>query len=255
MIKNTTRARLKAGEAVYGFRLDFASTSLVESLGGTGYDFIYFDLEHGPLSEESVLEMVRVAEMTGLTPLVRVASGSPGMTQRLLDSGVMGIIFPHCNTGQEVMMAVEAVKFPPEGQRGIAGRSLNLSRMSVADYVVEANRETMVIAMIEEKEALDNLTEIIAVPGLDVLFIGRLDLSLSLGIPGKINDRLMEDAVDEVISRGQAAGRAVGVGAIGAAGAEEARRFRQKGARFFALNAASILASRAVSLLKELKAD
>ncbi len=255
MIKNATRAKLKAGQVVYGFRMDFSSAPVVESLGDTGYDFVYFDLEHVPMSEESCLEMIRTAEMVGLTPLVRVPSGNPGMVQRLLDSGVLGIIFPHCNTRQEAVAAVEMVKFPPEGHRGIAGRSLSLSRMSVADYVREANRETLVIAMIEEKEALDNLDDILTVAGLDVLFIGRLDLSLSLGIPGEINHRLIEDAVDTIITRGEAAGKAVGVGAINVADTDSARQFREKGARFFALNTVNILTGAAVSLLKRLKAD
>lgn len=207
MFKNATKAKIKADQAVYGFRLDFYSPSVVESLGSTAYDFVYFDLEHGPLSEESCLEMIRVAEYTGLTPLVRVTSGNSGMVQRLLDSGVMGIIFPHCNTKQEALVMVETVKFPSEGQRGIAGRSLSLSNMGVANYVREANRETLVIAMIEETEALDNLADILTVDGLDVLFIGRLDLSLSMGIPGKIDDRMIEDAVDTVITEGRAAGQ------------------------------------------------
>jgi 4-hydroxy-2-oxoheptanedioate aldolase len=235
--------------------MDFSSPYVVESLGDIGLDFVYFDLEHGPMSEESCQEMIRAAELAGLTPLVRVPAGHSGVPQRLLDSGAMGIIAPHCNTKSQAIAAVDMVKFPPEGQRGIAGRSLSLSKMSVGDYVRKANEETMVIAMIEEKEALDNLSDILTVAGLDVLFIGRLDLSLSLGIPGRIDDRLIEEAVDTVITQGRAAGKSVGVGALSVADPDGIRKFIEKGARFFALNTISILTSAAASLLKTLKAD
>jgi 4-hydroxy-2-oxoheptanedioate aldolase len=255
MLKNTTKAKLKAGQATFGFRMDFNAPSVVESLGGSGFDFVYFDLEHSPVSEESCLEMIRAAEMAGLTPLARVPVGGSGVAQSLLDSGVMGIIVPHCNTKQETIDAVEMVKFPPEGQRGIAGRSLSLSKISVSDYVQEANRETMVIVMIEEMKAMDNLPDILSVESLDVLFVGRLDLSLSLGIPGKISDRLIEEAVANVITQGRAAGKAVGVGALNVADPDDVIRFRKEGAQFFALNALSILTDAAKNLLKKLEAD
>jgi 4-hydroxy-2-oxoheptanedioate aldolase len=108
---------------------------------------------------------------------------------RFLDSGAMGIIFPHCNTKQDAKAAVSAVKYPPEGERGMGGRSLSLSAMPTADYIKEANKETLVIVMIEDVVALNNLPEILAVDGLDILWVGRLDFSVSSGVPGKVNDR------------------------------------------------------------------
>lgn len=252
---NRTKEKLKAGKAVFGFRVDFASSYIVEALGNTGFDFVYFDLEHGLINEESCLEMVRAAESVNLTPLVRVASGSPEAASRLLDSGVMGIITPHCNTRQDVQAAVKAVKYPPEGERGIAGRSLSLSGMPAADYVREANKETLVIAMIEEPEALSNLPAILTVDGLDVLFIGRLDFSLASGIPGQINAPSIQSAVTEIITGGRGAGKAVGVGAINIDDPDSINQFIKQGAQFFALNTTSVLRSAARDLLKRVKAD
>jgi 2-keto-3-deoxy-L-rhamnonate aldolase RhmA len=196
--------------------------------------------------------MIKAAETAGLTPIVRVPNSDPGLAGRFLDSGAMGIIFPHCNTKGDAEAAVRAVKYPPEGERGAGGRSMNLSGMSVADYIREANRETMVITMIEEMEALDNLKDILAVEGLDVLWIGRLDLSISSGVPGKLDDPKIQDAVSRIISEGSAAGKVVGVGAVNADRPEQIKGFMQQGARFFCLNTTSILRSAARNIVQKL---
>jgi len=252
--KNATKEKIKAGQAVIGFRMDFTSPYIIEVLGNVGFDFVYFDCEHGAMSEESCGEMIRAAELVGVTPLVRLPANHPGIL-RLLDSGVMGVIFPHCNTKQEAQAAVKAVKYPPEGERGIGGRSLAMSAMPTADYVIEANKETMVIGMIEEAEALNNLSDILTVDGLDVLFIGRSDLSISLGIPGQVNSPVIQDAVNRIITEGRAAGKAVGVGAINVDDTDSVRHFLEQGAQFFSLNCTSILRSASRNLLKKIKGD
>ena len=254
-MKNATKAKLKAGKAAIGVRMDFTSPFIVENLSGLGFDFIYFDLEHGPSSEESCQEMIRAAELAGLTPLVRVPNSDPGITGRFLDSGAMGIIFPHCNTKKDAEAAVRAVKYPPEGERGAGGRSMSLSGMSAADYIREANRETLVITMIEEMEALDNLHDILTVEGLDVLWIGRLDFSISSGVPGKLDDPKIQDAVNRIINEGCAAGKVVGVGAVNADRPEQVSEFIKQGARFFSLNTTSILRSAARNILQNIKAE
>ena len=251
--KNTTREKLKAGQAVIGFRMDFASPDVVEILSNIGFDFVYYDCEHGPMNEEACQDMIRVAELVGLTPMVRVSSNQPWLILRALDSGAMGIIVPHCNTKEEAQRAVKAVKYPPEGERGIAGRSLRMSGMSRGDYIVEANKETMVIAMVEEGDAIDNLSEILTVDGLDVLWIGRGDLSVSLGIPGEFNHPMMHEAVTKIITTGRAGGKVVGVGAIAVDDPESVRQFINQGAQFFSLNCAGILRNAARELLEKIK--
>jgi len=253
ILKNTTKAKLKAGEATIGIRLDFSSPYVVESLSGLGYDFVYFDLEHGPSSEESCQDMFRAAELAGVTPLVRVSSYDPGYVDRFLDSGAMGIIFPHCNTKQDAEAAVRAVKYPPDGERGAGGRPLALSGMPIGDYIREANRETMVITMIEEMEALKNLPEILTVEGLDVLWVGRMDLSVSSGIPGKIDDPKIQDAIKRIITEGNAAGKVVGVGAVSVQRPDQIKEFINQGARFFSLDATAILRSASRNILESIR--
>jgi 4-hydroxy-2-oxoheptanedioate aldolase len=253
-MKNTTKAKLKAGKPAIGIRLDFTSSAVVESLTGLGLDFVYFDLEHGPASVESCQDMFRAAEVAGLTPLVRVSSYDIGYTDRLLDSGAMGIIFPHCNTKKDAEAAVRAVKYPPKGERGAGGRPLTLSGMSITDYIREANRETMVVTMIEELEALENLPEILTVEGLDVLWIGRVDLSVSAGIPGKVDDPKIQDAVKRIIAEGSAAGKVVGVGAVNANRPDQIKEFINQGARFFSLDTTAVLRSAARNILNSINA-
>lgn len=254
LMKNATKAKLKADKTAIGVRMDFTSSAIVESMAGLGFDFVYFDLEHGPSSVESCQDMFRAAEVAGLTPLVRVSSYDPGYVDRFLDSGAMGIIFPHCNTKQDAEAAVRAVKYPPQGERGAGGRPLTLSGMPITDYIREANRETLVVTMIEEMEALENLPEILTVEGLDVLWIGRVDLSVSSGIPGKLDDPKIQGAVDRIITEGRAAGKVVGVGAVNADRPEQINGFIKQGARFFSLDTISMLRSASRNILKNIGA-
>jgi len=251
--KNTAKQKIKAGEAVIGFSMDFASSFIVELLGKCGFDFVYFDCEHGPMSEEACEHMIRAAEFVGLTPMVRVPSYEPHVILRFLDLGAMGIIIPHCNTKQAAQAAVKAVKYPPEGERGIGSRPVSLSGISMADYVKEANKETLIIVMIEDPVAIDNLSEILKVDGLDVLFIGRGDLSLSMGVPGQMDDFKIKEAVNKMITQVRASGKAVGVGAMDVRKPESYKQLLNQGAQFFSLNLTSILTMATRELLQKFK--
>jgi 4-hydroxy-2-oxoheptanedioate aldolase len=232
--------------------MEFASPYLVRSLGNLGLDFVYLDLEHGLIGEESCQEMIKAAESANLTPLVRVPLNETGTITRVLDAGAMGIIVSQCKSQEDAEAAVKAVKLPPEGERGSAGPP---GGMTLPEYITAINRETLVIIMIEEAEALDNLSRILTVSGLDVLFIGRLDLSLSLGIPGQVDSPQIQQAVARIITEGRAAGKAVGVGAINAGDPGSIREFIKRGAQFFSLTATSVLRNSTVRLLNEIKGD
>lgn len=239
--KNSTKEKLGLGNVIIGVRMDYPSPDIIEILGDVGFDFVYYDCEHGPMNEEACQTMIRTAELVGLTPMVRVPTNEPWHILRALDSGAMGIIIPHCNTKEDAFKAVKASKYPPEGERGIAGRSIRISGMRPAQYIVEANKETMVIAMIEEAQALENLSEILSVDGLDVVWIGRGDLSLSLGVPGQFNDPRVQAAVHRVIAEARAAGKYVGVGAIDVGDPASVKQFAGLGAQFFSVNSANLL--------------
>ena len=167
----------------------------------------------------------------------------------------MGIIVPHCNTREEAQSAVKAAKYPPVGERGIAGRSIRMSGMGPADYVIEANKETMVIAMMEEAQALENFSEILSFDGLDVVWIGRADLALSLGIPGQLNHSKVQEAVKKAIAEARAAGKIIGVGAMPAENPETVAQFASQGAQFFSLNTANLFKIAAVEWLKKARGN
>jgi 4-hydroxy-2-oxoheptanedioate aldolase len=249
--RNTTKEKLSSGQVVIGLRMDYPSPDIIEIVGDAGFDFVYYDCEHGPMNEETCQTMIRTAELVGLTPMVRVPANEPWHILRALDSGATGIIIPHCNTKEEALKAVKASKYPPEGERGIAGRSIRISGMRPANYIVEANREIMVIAMIEEAQALENLSEILTVDGLDVVWIGRGDLSLSLGVPGQYNHPEVQQAVNKVITEGRAGGKFVGVGAIDVGDPGSIKQFAGLGAQFFALNSANLFRMAARACLEK----
>ena len=252
-MRNSVKAKLKAGKSVFGFRMDFVSPYIVEILGKTGFDFVYFDCEHGPMSEESCDEMIRAAELVGIVPLVRTPSIEPAAILRYLDSGAMGVIIPHCHNRTVAKNAVKAVKYPPAGDRGMGGRSFVLSGKSVQDYVRDANEETLIIVMIEDPEAVDNLQEILSIEEIDVLFVGRLDLSVALGIPGQLDHPRINEIISEVISQARDVGKAVGVGAVDDRKPERIREFLQQGAQFFSLTTTSMLAGGARESLQKIK--
>ena len=253
MMRNAIKAKLNAGDAVFGFRMDFNSPYIVEILGKTGFDFVYFDCEHGPMSEESCDDMIRAAELVGITPLVRTPSVEPTAILRFVDSGAMGVIIPHCQNRQVAQNAVKAVKYPPVGDRGIGGRSLALSGKSVSDYVQDANRETLLIVMIEDPKAIKNLPEILSIDEIDVLFVGRLDLSVSLGIPGQVEHLKINEVMHEVIFQARTAGKAIGIGAVDERKPERIREFIDQGVLFFSLNTTSILTGGAREALQKIK--
>lgn len=214
MLKNTAKEKIMAGKPVVGPTIGFPSPQMVEIFGRVGFDFVFIDCEHGTITTESCEEMVRAAEVVGITPIVRVPDNSPQVILRHLDVGAQGVQVPHVNTKADALAVVEAVKYAPQGKRGMAGSrwaDYGLG-MPLKDYVAFANEQTMIVAMIEDVEAVHNLGEILSVDGIDVLAIGPADLSASMGFPGQPGNPEVQKVIDDIIRQAKAAGKAVGVG-------------------------------------------
>ncbi|MYD35409.1 MAG: hypothetical protein F4X20_00055 [Dehalococcoidia bacterium] len=237
---NDVKRRLKAGEAVVGSFCNLPSPEAVELLGWAGFDFVIIDAEHGPQSPETVANMVRGAEASGTTPLVRVATNEPQNILRYLDTGAQGLQMPMVNGPTDAQRAVGAALYPPQGRRGLAGvRAAGFGlRESVADYAAAANEEMLVIVQVETMEALVNLDAVISVPGIDVVFFGATDLSSSMGIPGQTRDDRVVNAITEagkaVMDAGLVAGTIVGT-------AEQAVEWQERGFRYISTNFASVV--------------
>lgn len=236
---NEVKAKLNNGEAVVGSFCNLPSPEAVELLGWAGFDFVIIDAEHGPQGPETVAHMVRGAEASGTTPLVRVATNEPQNILRYLDTGAQGLQMPMVNGPTDAQRAVGAALYPPQGRRGLAGvRAAGFGlRESVADYAASANEEMLVIVQIETMEALVNRDAILAVPGIDVVFFGATDLSSSMGIPGQTRDDRVVNAIAEagkaVTDAGLVAGTIV-------ATAEQSLEWRERGFRYISTNFASV---------------
>ena len=213
MRENTLKQKLQDGKAAFGVMLTFPSAPMVEMLGHLGYDWILIDNEHGSVTVENSEDMIRAAELTGMAPIVRPVSNKPEIIAPFLDRGAWGVQIPHVNTADEARAAVDAVKYPLQGHRGVfsGGRPGEYGFAgNTAEYVEDANRNTLVCLMIEEVEAIENLEEMVAVDGVDVFFIGSGDLSASMGYAGQQThpevQAMMERGITVIREAGKVAG-------------------------------------------------
>ena len=213
MRENTLKRQLQAGKPAFGVMCTFPSPPVVEMLGHLGFDWILLDNEHGSITVDTAESCIAAAELTGMAPIVRPVGNKPEIIAPFLDRGAWGVQVPHVNTAEEARAAVDAVKYAPEGHRGIfsGGRSADYGFTgATADYAREANRNTLVCLMLEEVEAIENLPELVTVPGVDVYFIGSGDLSQSMGLTGQQAhpdvQAMMERGVKIITAAGRIAG-------------------------------------------------
>lgn len=206
--RNRLKAALAAGAPSQGLFASLPTPASIELIAEAGYDFVIIDTEHVLINPETLENMIRTAEGYDLTPLVRVPDAEPKRMLRLLDAGAQGIVLPCVEDPAVLAAAVRACKYHPAGERSLnAGRPGAFGKSSLADYVTRANRQIMVVAMIESAVGVARAAEIAAVPGLDLLLEGAADLSQSLGRPWQIAD----PEVQEALRRTWAAAHAQGV--------------------------------------------
>ncbi len=253
MLTNQLKSKLAAGRVVVGSLVYVASPQLTEIIGLIGFDFVVIDMEHGPVDMGVAENMVRAAELAGVTPIIRVTHNTPHLILRALDIGALGVHVPEVSDAHEGKAVVASVKYAPQGQRGLAGvRAAKYGlKDSLPEYAAAANQQTMVIVHIEDVKAVENLDALLAVEGIDVYFLGPTDLSNSLGIPGQSKDPkvigLVEDSIKQIAGAGKIAGCI-------AADVETARRYTELGARYIASHAISFMASASRQFLEELRA-
>jgi 4-hydroxy-2-oxoheptanedioate aldolase len=237
---NTTKAKLKAGETVFGCFVRYPDASLIEVLGYQGWDFLVFDGEHGVIEPRDCENMVRAAELQDVTPIVRVTTNAPPVILRYMDTGAHGVHVPWINSGAEAEAVVRSVKYHPRGIRGLAAvRAADYAqRAPYGEYVQQANTETLIVIHIETIEAVKRLPEIVAVDGLDVIFIGPTDLSHSLGVPGDVQHPTVQAAMRQIVDTVAATDLALGI-MVG--NAQAAQHWRTRGARYIAVGFESLL--------------
>jgi 4-hydroxy-2-oxoheptanedioate aldolase len=240
MRKNITKERLKAGETVYGCFVRYPNASLIEVLGYQPWDFLVFDAEHGTIEPQDAENMVRAAELQHITPIVRVTTNQAPTILRMMDTGAQGLHIPWVNTAAEAEAAVRSVKYYPRGVRGLAGiRAADYGlRGSYAEYIQAANQETLVVIHIETIDAVNELSEMVKIDGIDVIFIGPTDLSHSLGVAGQTQHPDVQAAMNRIVEIVAGTNLALGIMIPNVQAAQE---WRQRGARYITIGFESLL--------------
>ncbi|MFN8008621.1 MAG: aldolase/citrate lyase family protein [Terriglobia bacterium] len=233
--KNPVKVALQQGKPVIGATITVASPDVAATLASSGFDFLWIEMEHSPVTLESVRDMILATRGMPAVPLTRVPVNEPWMAKRVLDIGSLGVMFPFTSTPELAEQAVKSCKYPPLGIRGF-GPSLAMPRWDFVgqEYTQFANENVLVIPIIEQKQAVENIEKIAATPGIDVLFIGASDLSFSLGVGGQRHHPLVKEAVSKVLAAGKKHGVAVG---YPSGDADEIRQLISEGFRFFQANA------------------
>jgi 2-keto-3-deoxy-L-rhamnonate aldolase RhmA len=213
---NRAKRRLREGGLVLCMGLRQARTPDIPVIAAQcGFDAIYVDLEHSPTSLETTSVLCTAALGAGITPLVRVPGHDIHMASRVLDAGAHGVIFPHVNTRAEAEAIVAACRFPPLGRRSVMGPSpaLGYRPMPLREVNSTLNAETLLIAMLETAEGIEN-ADAIAQTGVDVLLIGSNDLCTELGIPGELRHPKLLDAFHKTAGACRAHGKVLGIGGV-----------------------------------------
>ncbi len=232
MKKNFVKEKLAAGQPSIGSWLWLGSPWSAEYMAHAGFDWLVVDTEHGPTGFETTVQSFLAICTTSTIPMARATWNEPAQIKRLLDGGAMGLVIPMVNSADEAARAVAAMKYPPEGNRSIGG-----GRATVygADYRSWANEEIMCIVQIEHYEAVRHARDILSTPGVDVGFVGPMDLAASLGIPPgqHVGHPKQEEAIRALLEAGKATGVPLG---FYATSADEVNRLVEQGFQFVALS-------------------
>ncbi|MCC6533374.1 MAG: siderophore biosynthesis protein SbnG [Burkholderiales bacterium] len=203
---NKTKQALKAGKPTVGAIVASPAPELVEIAAVAGFDFVTFDAEHEPLDDAQLVDLIRAADAFDITPIVRVPK-DPDRLLRLLDAGAQGVHVPRCSSVEDIRQLVECTRFHPLGRRTFyrLGRGGNFSHgLSDDEWSRQANDELLVIAMIEEAQALPQLDAMLAVDGIDAIHIGPKDLWQSMGMPPKAQvDQAIQQIAAAVLRSGK----------------------------------------------------
>ena len=212
-MENKLRIMLEKGERPFGTFFELGGANVAEALGQTGLDYIIIDNEHGPFDVESSVESIRACESSGLTPICRVREISRPAVLKLLDQGAAGLIVPCVDTVEQVHKLVEYAKYAPVGRRGFSGSRKDRwgyaypATMSIEEQMAFWNRETLLIPQCETMGCLEHIEEVAAIPGVDGIFVGPFDLSISMGIPGQFQNPDFLKALERILAACKAAGK------------------------------------------------
>jgi 2-keto-3-deoxy-L-rhamnonate aldolase RhmA len=249
------RKRVLAGECIYGMMIRQSRDPGTPAIfAAAGYDFCFFDMEHGNYSMETVADLIRGCKSVGIGSIIRVPHLETHFISRVLDAGAEGIMVPMTSRREQAERIVRYSKFTPLGARGFGNQTgqTDYQVRKTVEFMKEANENTFIVAQIETKEAIENIEEILDVEGIDVGLIGPNDLSISLGVPDLMGSEVMTHAIDRVVQAAKKKKKASGmhIGSIDAL-----KKWRSKGMTVLAYSTdIGFMYSASKSALEQLKA-
>jgi 2-dehydro-3-deoxyglucarate aldolase/4-hydroxy-2-oxoheptanedioate aldolase len=196
---NLVKQALAEGKVQLGTNFgQIRSAEVAKILAAAGFHWAFLDTEHGGFDLETVQDICRVAVMSGLSPVVRVADMQYSLVARSLDCGAQGIIFPRVECPELLAKAVSWCRFPPDGVRGfgLGPMHADYESVTIPQMIEHINSNTLVVLQIETRRALEMRDELLSVPGIDALMVGPADLSISLGVPGEFQHPKMVEAME-----------------------------------------------------------
>ena len=202
MKRSDLRKRMKNGERVIGTMVQEVRTpAIAQILKQVGFDFFMLDMEHGNFNLETAAEIILVARMVDIAPLVRVGGPQYELIARILDQGAVGVMVPRVETRADVEVLVQSMKYPPVGRRGMSSDAPHSQYdfRPLSEFIETNNEDTIAIAQIERKIAIENIDDLLSVPGLDAALFGPEDLSVSLGVPGQSTSKEVVGAVETMV--------------------------------------------------------
>ena len=208
------KTKLKERQTTIGSWITLAHPAIAEIMAKAGFDWLAVDMEHSVITIREAEELIRVIDLCDVVPLVRLSANDPVQIKRVMDAGAHGVIVPMVNSAAEAEQAVLAVRYPPQGARGVGLARAQGYGASFDRYLDWVNREVVVIVQVERIEAVNNLEAILAVEGVDSFIVGPYDLSGSLGVPGQFDHPLMKEAMQRIETVGAASGKSLGIHVI-----------------------------------------
>jgi 4-hydroxy-2-oxoheptanedioate aldolase len=244
---NTFRDALRSGRPQIGLWVGLADANAAEALAGTGFDWLLLDGEHAPNDPRTVLDQLRAVQPYPVHAVVRPAQGDVALVKQYLDVGAQTLLIPMVETAEQAALMVKAMRYAPEGVRGMGAALARASRWNqIDDYINQANDQMCLLVQVETAEALNNLASIAAVDGVDGVFFGPADLSASMGHRGKPEHPDVQRAIFDGIATVKAAGKAAGI-LMG--DRTRARQYLEAGALFVAVGVDTTLLVRAATEL------
>ena len=212
-MSNKVKEKIMNGEKPLGTFLNLESAAVMECIGNTGVDYAIIDMEHSALDKSACTDLVRAAELSGTVPFVCIADVAHGDIQKAVDAGALGIIAPCLRTVEEVKQLVAYAKFAPIGQRGFGPVRSDLwgagpsAEIGVGPYMEYCNERVLVLPQCETKECLENIEDIMRLEGVDGIFVGPFDLSISLGVPAQFDAPVFTAAIERILKACKDAGK------------------------------------------------